>query len=72
MGDMKITIFWKNFHGETVYVEESTLAEVLTLLEEDERAMYNRYVLPSNEQLDDIQLREWYVAQMQAAYTTAA
>jgi hypothetical protein len=72
MSNQPITIFWKNFRGETVYTESRTLAEVLTLLEEDDRAIYNRYGLPTNEIVDDMQLRDWYVAQMQNMGTSAA
>lgn len=72
MGSQPITIFWKNFRGETIYIEDRTVAEVLELLDQDERAIYNRYLLPTNEEVDDIQLREWYVAQVQAVRPSAA
>jgi hypothetical protein len=72
MGSQPITVFWKNIHGETIYVEDLALADVLMLLEQDERAMYNRYLLPNDAEVDDIQLREWYVAQMQTGQSRAA
>ena len=71
MGSQPITIFWKNFRGETVYTENRTLADVMILLEEDERALNNRYALHNYEIVDDMQLRDWYVSQMQAGTVAA-
>jgi hypothetical protein len=59
--DEQITIIWENDCGEIIFEENRTADEVFDIVQNDMRADYNMYVLPSGEELDCVEFYDWYV-----------
>ncbi|MEL6150839.1 MAG: hypothetical protein AAFR56_14530 [Chloroflexota bacterium] len=45
---------------EAIYTETLPAIRVLSLIQTDDRAFYNTFVLPTGEQVSSVQFTEWY------------
>ncbi|MEM6282100.1 MAG: hypothetical protein AAF787_07905 [Chloroflexota bacterium] len=56
----QITVIWKNLYGEEIYVETLSANRVASIIQSDDRAFYNTFVLPTGESVDSVQFNTWY------------
>ncbi|MEL6273297.1 MAG: hypothetical protein AAGK74_08725 [Chloroflexota bacterium] len=56
----QIIVIWKNLYGEHIYEETLSANRVASIIQTDDRAFYNTFVLPTGEQVSSVQFSEWY------------
>ena len=59
--DVQITVLWENDCGEVIHEERLSADAVWKMVQEDMRAVWNRYVMPGGDELDSAEFSKWYM-----------